>query len=54
MSIAVSIRCDNGSELTSRHFLAWSVEWKIELRAINHFSNLDGLDWSFSPAWGET
>ena len=27
----LSIRCDNGPELTSRHFLAWSVERKIEL-----------------------
>jgi len=26
-----SIRCDNGPELTSRHFLAWCVERKIEL-----------------------
>jgi len=26
-----SIRCDNGPELTSRHFLAWSIERKIEL-----------------------
>lgn len=26
-----SIRCDNGSELTSRHFLAWCLERKIEL-----------------------
>ena len=25
------IRCDNGPELTSRHFLAWSVDHKIEL-----------------------
>jgi putative transposase len=25
------IRCDNGSELTSRHFLAWAVERRIEL-----------------------
>ena len=25
------IRCDNGPELTSCHFLAWCVEWKIEL-----------------------
>lgn len=25
------IRCDNGSELTSRHFLAWAIENKIEL-----------------------
>jgi len=24
------IRCDNGSELTSRHFLAWCVEHKVE------------------------
>jgi transposase InsO family protein len=27
-----AIRCDNGPELTSRHFLAWALEWKIELR----------------------
>jgi putative transposase len=26
-----AIRCDNGPELTSRHFLAWAVEWKIDL-----------------------
>ncbi len=26
-----SIRCDNGPELTSRHFVAWCVERKIEL-----------------------
>src|SRR5712692_5121048 len=26
-----AIRCDNGPEFTSRHFLAWCVEWKIEL-----------------------
>ena len=25
------IRCDNGPELTSRHFLAWCVERQIEL-----------------------
>jgi putative transposase len=25
------IRCDNGPELTSRHFLAWAVERRIEL-----------------------
>ena len=25
------IRCDNGPELTSRHFLAWCIEQKIEL-----------------------
>jgi putative transposase len=29
-----AIRCDNGPELTSRHFLAWAVEWKIDLRHI--------------------
>ena len=29
-----AIRCDNGPEFTSRHFLAWAVEWKIELRHI--------------------
>ncbi len=26
-----AIRCDNGPELTSRHFLAWCVEREIEL-----------------------
>ncbi len=26
-----SIRCDNGPEFTSRHFLAWGVEQKIEV-----------------------
>ena len=26
-----SIRCDNGPELTSRHFLAWAIERRIEL-----------------------
>jgi putative transposase len=26
-----SLRCDKGSELTSRHFLAWCVERKIQL-----------------------
>jgi len=25
------IRCDNGPELTSRHFLAWCVEQQVEL-----------------------
>ena len=27
----LSIRCDNGPELTSRHFLAWCLDQKIEL-----------------------
>jgi putative transposase len=27
----LTIRCDNGPELTSRHFLAWYVERRIEL-----------------------
>jgi putative transposase len=26
-----ALRCDNGPEFTSRHFLAWAIEWKIEL-----------------------
>jgi putative transposase len=26
-----SIRCDNGPELTSRHFPAWAIAWKIDL-----------------------
>ena len=29
-----AIRCDNVPELTSRHFLAWAMEQKIELRHI--------------------
>jgi putative transposase len=29
-----AIRCDNGPELTSRHFLAWCVERQIELQHI--------------------
>ena len=29
-----AIRCDNGPELTSRHFLAWCIERKIELTHI--------------------
>lgn len=29
-----AVRCDNGPELTSRHFLAWCVERQIELRHI--------------------
>jgi putative transposase len=27
----LAIRCDNGPEFTSRHFLAWAIERKIEL-----------------------
>jgi putative transposase len=27
----LAIRCDNGPELTSRHFLAWCVERQVEL-----------------------
>lgn len=27
----LAIRCDNGPEFTSRHFLAWALERKIEL-----------------------
>ena len=27
----LALRCDNGPELTSRHFLAWCVERQIEL-----------------------
>lgn len=26
-----AISCDNGPELTSRHFLAWAIEWKIDI-----------------------
>jgi putative transposase len=28
------IRCDNGPELTSRHFLAWCVECRVTLEHI--------------------
>jgi putative transposase len=27
----VAIRCDNGPEITSRHFLAWSIERRIDI-----------------------
>ena len=27
----LAIRCDNGPELTSRHFLAWAIESKIDI-----------------------
>ena len=26
-----AIRCDNGPEMTSRHFQAWAIEWKIDI-----------------------
>jgi putative transposase len=29
--LPASLRCDNGPEFTSRHFLAWCAEKKIEL-----------------------
>jgi len=29
-----AIRCDNGPELASRHFLAWAIERKIEIMHI--------------------
>jgi putative transposase len=29
--LPLSIRCDNGPEITSRHFLAWCIERKIDL-----------------------
>ena len=29
--VPATIRCDNGPELTSRHFLAWAIERQIEL-----------------------
>jgi len=29
--VPATIRCDNGPELTSRHFLAWCIERQIEL-----------------------
>lgn len=32
--IPATIRCDNGPEFTSRHFLAWAMERKIELAHI--------------------
>jgi putative transposase len=47
----LAIRCDNGPELTSRHFLAWCVERQIELveardplrAVIRRFSSRIGL-----------
>jgi putative transposase len=29
--VPLAIRCDNGPKLTSRHFLAWCMDQKIEL-----------------------
>ena len=29
--VPVAIRCDNGPEITSRHFLAWCIERKIDI-----------------------
>jgi hypothetical protein len=37
----LAIRCDNGPELTSRHFLASCVERQIELVHIQRERNLD-------------
>ena len=34
LGMPAAIRCDNGPELTSRHFLAWCIERKIELMHI--------------------
>jgi putative transposase len=31
---SLAIRCDNGPEFTSRHFLAWALERKIEVAHI--------------------
>ena len=29
-----AIRSDNGPEFTSRHYLSWALEWKVDLRHI--------------------
>jgi putative transposase len=45
-----AIRCDNGPELTSRHFLAWCVERRIELLHIQSGrSTQNGHVESFTP-----
>jgi len=45
-----AIRCDNGPELTSRHFLAWALERKIELRHIQRASQRRTHTWRASMA----
>jgi putative transposase len=32
-----AIRCDNGPELTSRHFLAWAIENTVDVMHIRVF-----------------
>ena len=36
IGLPLAIRCDNGPKLTSRHFLAWALERKIDLVHIQH------------------
>jgi len=56
-----AIRCDNGPEFTSRHFLAWGMERKIELVHIEpgrpvqnaHVESFHGKlrDECLNPSW---
>ena len=57
-----AIRCDNGPELTSRHFLAWCVERQIELIHIqpgkptqnayaSHCTSFEHCDTTEAEAW---
>ena len=41
----LAIRCDNGPELTSRHFLAWALEWKIEFATSSRASQRRTRTW---------
>jgi putative transposase len=45
-----SLWSDNGPELTSRHFLAWALERKIELRHIQRASQRRTHTWRASMA----
>jgi putative transposase len=55
-----SIRCDNGPEITSRHFLAWAIERKIAVwqRAYNCTRPHSALGYrtpnEFAQQWQET
>ena len=43
-----AIRCDNGPEFTSRHFLAWGMERKIELVHIEPGRPVQNRTWRVS------
>jgi putative transposase len=46
-----AIGCDNGPELTSRHFLAWALERQIELRHIEPGKPIQNADIESFHGW---